>query len=91
MSCPASPVASDDEGDGDGVIMSKEALMEALKLFDKDGDGTLSRDELRHALGPGLSEAELTEELSDPSTPLLLDVYATWCGPCMRMGPTPDN
>jgi thioredoxin len=34
-----------------------------------------------------LSEAELEEELNDPSTPMLLDVYATWCGPCRMMAP----
>lgn len=34
-----------------------------------------------------LTAAELEEELGDPSTPLLLDVYATWCGPCALMAP----
>lgn len=34
-----------------------------------------------------LTGAELDEELKDSSTPLLLDVYATWCGPCQMMAP----
>jgi len=34
-----------------------------------------------------LSGEELEEELQDGSTPLLLDVYATWCGPCQMMAP----
>mmetsp|Transcript_6505 Transcript_6505/g.19282 ORF Transcript_6505/g.19282 Transcript_6505/m.19282 type:complete len:307 (+) Transcript_6505:61-981(+) len=34
-----------------------------------------------------LSEAEVREEIADPSSPLLLDVYAKWCGPCQMMAP----
>jgi thioredoxin 1 len=34
-----------------------------------------------------LTEAEVRQELLDSSTPLLLDVYAKWCGPCQLMAP----
>lgn len=34
-----------------------------------------------------LTGPELAEELADDSTPLLLDVFATWCGPCQMMAP----
>ncbi|CAE8588024.1 unnamed protein product [Polarella glacialis] len=34
-----------------------------------------------------LTGAQLAEELEDASTPLLLDVFATWCGPCKMMAP----
>lgn len=34
-----------------------------------------------------LSGSELEEELRDGSSPLLLDVFATWCGPCQFMAP----
>lgn len=34
-----------------------------------------------------LTGPELDEELKDTSSPLLLDVYATWCGPCQMMAP----
>ena len=34
-----------------------------------------------------LTGAEVELELSSASTPLFLDVYATWCGPCKMMVP----
>eukprot|EP00747_Dinoflagellata_sp_TGD_P027481 gnl/TRDRNA2_/TRDRNA2_132642_c0_seq1.p1 gnl/TRDRNA2_/TRDRNA2_132642_c0~~gnl/TRDRNA2_/TRDRNA2_132642_c0_seq1.p1 ORF type:complete len:199 (-),score=39.82 gnl/TRDRNA2_/TRDRNA2_132642_c0_seq1:572-1168(-) len=34
-----------------------------------------------------LAHEELAAELADNSTPLLLDVFATWCGPCKEMAP----
>merc|ERR1712196_228802 len=34
-----------------------------------------------------LTGLELDQELSHPSTPILLDIFATWCGPCMMMAP----
>ncbi|KAJ1622976.1 thioredoxin-like protein [Pavlovales sp. CCMP2436] len=34
-----------------------------------------------------LSEDEARAELADGTTPLLLDVYAKWCGPCQMMAP----
>jgi len=45
-------------------------------------------------LSPGLvgklSGAELEQEMEASSTPMLLDVYATWCGPCKMMTPQLD-
>lgn len=38
-----------------------------------------------------LGEADARAELADASTPLLLDVYAKWCGPCQMMAPLLDG
>lgn len=34
-----------------------------------------------------LTGPQITEEIALASSPLLLDVYATWCGPCQMMTP----
>jgi len=48
--------------------------------------GRCSPGTVAHVTGP-----ELDEELKDPSSPILLDVFATWCGPCRMMAPTLDT
>merc|ERR1712224_784346 len=42
---------------------------------------------LEPGMASGISGNELEEELRDGSTPLLLDCYATWCGPCQMLAP----
>ena len=34
-----------------------------------------------------VTTAEFEEAIQDCSTPILLDVFATWCGPCQFMAP----
>ena len=34
-----------------------------------------------------MNTAEFEEEIQDCSTPILLDIYAQWCGPCQLMAP----
>ena len=38
-----------------------------------------------------LNAEQLRQELSDSTTPLLLDVFATWCGPCKLIAPQLDS
>ena len=45
--------------------MTKDALLEAFKIFDKDGDGALNRDELSRALGGDMSDTDLDMIIAD--------------------------
>ena len=54
-----SAAGSDAGDDAGGELITEDALIEAFKIFDKDGDGALSRDELSRALGCDLSDEEL--------------------------------
>ena len=39
-------------------MMSNDKLMQAVKMFDKDGSGTISADEIRSVLGSGSTLSE---------------------------------
>lgn len=67
--------------------VDKEELVERLANVLATELSFSSSGRLRPGTVSKLNGAELTIELDQGSTPLLLDVYATWCGPCQMMAP----
>lgn len=69
-----------DAFDKDELVSRLLEVVEQESAFSRTG-------KLRPGIVNQVTGAELEQELKGHSTPLLLDVFATWCGPCQFMAP----
>ena len=65
--------------------LDKDELVERLAGVLAKEAAFCNSGRLKPGIVSKITGKELAEELSDSTTPLLLDVYATWCGPCKVM------
>eukprot|EP00633_Aureoumbra_lagunensis_P011881 CAMPEP_0197330630 /NCGR_PEP_ID=MMETSP0892-20130614/6950_1 /TAXON_ID=44058 ORGANISM="Aureoumbra lagunensis, Strain CCMP1510" /NCGR_SAMPLE_ID=MMETSP0892 /ASSEMBLY_ACC=CAM_ASM_000538 /LENGTH=185 /DNA_ID=CAMNT_0042827911 /DNA_START=127 /DNA_END=684 /DNA_ORIENTATION=+ len=70
-----------------GNFIEKEELVKALAEAKMDEAGFCASGLVKPGQVAELSGAEIEVEIQDSSSPLLLDVYARWCGPCQLMAP----
>lgn len=71
--------------------LDKDELVERLAKILADEAKYCSSGRFRPGRVQQITGSELTEELQDKSVPLLLDVFANWCGPCKQMAPELEN
>eukprot|EP00438_Fugacium_kawagutii_P030438 Skav216223 [mRNA] locus=scaffold238:376997:377854:+ [translate_table: standard] len=74
-------------GIGWADALEKDELVERLATVLAKESAFCSSGRLKPGVVAKITGKELEEELADSTTPLLLDVYATWCGPCKQMEP----
>ena len=68
-------------------LLEKEDLVQAVLKARLDAANFSSTGLITPGKVAQLTGPQLTEEISFADSPLLVDVYATWCGPCQLMAP----
>lgn len=71
--------------------LEKDELVQRLAAVLSKEAAYCSTGRVRPGAVAQLTGPELDKELAYPSTPILLDVFATWCGPCKMMAPQMES
>lgn len=69
------------------TFLEKEDFVQAIWNDMKNVASFSVSGVLRPGFVADITGTQLDEELTSDTTPLLLDIYATWCGPCKMMAP----